>query len=329
MAGLSRFDAAGLDGPSASRQGACTMRMISAIFLCVQLAMAAFAGGAPAQDESAIRLSANLSEGGAPLIAGLRWRLFNARAEGDGSHALIAESTEAQPVLSAPPGDYVVHAAFGLASAVKRFTLAEDSHAERLTLNAGALKIIGTLGDAPIDPTHLSVSIYVPEHNNPEAKLVYSKGRAGDVIGLPEGAYHVVSTYLDTVRAGSVGAAREAGGAPGAATPTNSIVNADIKVPAGKIIDLTLRHRYAKLTLKLVNAPGAEALANTNFTVLTPGGDPIRELIGAFPSLVLAEGEYVAIARHDSKTYQSSFQVQSGLDRDVEVVAKDSAQQGP
>jgi hypothetical protein len=124
-----------------------------------------------------------------------------------------------------------------------------------------------------------------------------------------------VSTYLDSSAAGkAVGASN--------AIVTNSIVSADIKVPSGKVLDVTLRHRYATLTLKLVNAAGAEALANTNFTILTPGGDLIRELIGAFPSLVLAEGEYVVIARHDSKTYQSTFEVQSGLDRDVEIVAQ-------
>ena len=59
-----------------------------------------------------------------------------------------------------------------------------------------------------------------------------------------------------------------------------------------------------------------------SLNVPDPGGDLIRELIGAFPSLVLAEGEYVVIARHDAKTYQSTFQVQSGLDRDVEVIAQ-------
>ena len=48
----------------------------------------------------------------------------------------------------------------------------------------------------------------------------------------------------------------------------------------------------------------------------------MRELVGAFPSLVLAEGEYVVVARHDAKTYQSTFTVQSGMDRDVEVLAK-------
>ena len=100
-------------------------------------------------------------------------------------------------------------------------------------------------------------------------------------------------------------------------------------MPSGKLIDVTLRHRCATLTLKLVNKPGGEALANTTFTVLTPGGDVIRELIGAFPSLVLAEGEYVVIARHDAKTYQSTFQVQSGMDRDVEVVAQENGKEGP
>ncbi|MFZ3180883.1 MAG: hypothetical protein WA156_11905, partial [Methylocystis silviterrae] len=61
----------------------------------------------------------------------------------------------------------------------------------------------------------------------------------------------------------------------------------------------------------------------TSFSVLTPGGDVIREMIGAFPSLVLAEGEYVAIARHEGKTYQGTFRVQSTKDSDVEILIRD------
>jgi hypothetical protein len=80
------------------------------------------------------------------------------------------------------------------------------------------------------------------------------------------------------------------------------------------------------MTLKLVNAPGGEALANTTFTVLTPGGDVIRELIGAFPQLALAEGEYVAIARYQGKTYQGVFKVGANQDRDVEVLAQNAQQ---
>ena len=286
-----------------------------------------------ASAQATLNLSAVLS-GGAPLTGGLRWRVFGAQADPDGSHPLIVESSLAQPTLTVPPGDYVVHVAFGLASAAKRLTLGAEVRSERLTLSAGALRIEGTLADAPIDPSKLALAIYVPQNRNPLGKLIYAKAKAGDIIGLPEGSYHIVSTYLDTVGAHSGvsaagNSAKSAAVAPAAAIPSNSMANADIKVVSGKLIDVTIRHRCATLTLKLVNKAGADALANTTFTVLTPGGDVIRELVGAFPSLVLAEGEYVVIARHESKVFQSTFQVQTGMDRDVEVVAQESGKQGP
>lgn len=281
----------------------------------------------PDAGQGTLRLWAALGGSATPLTGGLRWRVFAARSDLDGSHPLVAESNEPQPTLTVPPGDYVIHVALGLASAAKRVSVTQEVKSERLTLNAGALRVTGTLGGAAIDPSKLSIAIYVPERNNPEGKLVYPKARAGEIIGLPEGGYHIVSTFLDTVGVGSVGVGKPGGGAPNAPTPTNSIVAADIKVVSGKLIDVTLRHRCATVTIKLVNAAGAEALANSSFTVLTPGGDLIRELIGAFPSLVLGEGEYVVIARHDAKTYQATFQVQSGLDRDVEVIAQESAKQ--
>ncbi len=284
--------------------------------------------------QATLNLSAVLSGVAAPVTGGLRWRVFGAKADPDGSHPLIVESSQAQPTLTIPPGDYVVHVAFGLASAAKRVTLGAEVRSERLTLAAGALRIEGTVSDAPIDPSKLSLAIYVPQNRNPLGKLVYAKAKAGDIVGLPEGSYHIVSTYLDTVGARSTVSAqgnsgKSAAPAPPAAIPSNSVVNADIKVVSGKRIDVAIRHRCATLTLKLVNKQGAEALANTTFTILTPGGDVIRELVGAFPSLVLAEGEYVVIARHESKVYQSTFQVQTGMDRDVEVVAEENGKQGP
>jgi hypothetical protein len=56
--------------------------------------------------------------------------------------------------------------------------------------------------------------------------------------------------------------------------------------------------------------------------VLTPGGDTIREAIGAFPSMTLAEGEYIVIARNGGKVFTQEFQVKSGYDRDIEVIVK-------
>ncbi|HEY8126645.1 MAG TPA: hypothetical protein VIF88_14640 [Methylocystis sp.] len=268
---------------------------------------------APTERLSQLRLSATLSANDQqPVRSGLVWRVFEESAQPDGSHKLVAQSEEAIPTLPLPDGAYIVHAAYGLAGVTRRVAIEGGSVAERIVLNAGGLKLIDKLGDAQIPAQRLSISIYVPERGNSEAKLILANANSDDVICLPEGAYHVVSTLLDTGQ-----------GAQGGTNLTNSVVTADLKIPAGKLIEATLRHRAATMTLKLVKQPGGEALANTSFSVLTPGGDVIREMIGAFPSLVLAEGEYVAIARHEGKTYQGTFRVQSTKDSDVEILMRD------
>lgn len=272
---------------------------------------------APANTEglATLRLSATLGANDSQTVrSGMVWRVFEEATQPDGSHKLVAQSDEATPTLPLPDGAYVVHAAYGLAGATRRVVVEGHNVSERLPLNAGALKLIDMLGETKIPAQRLSTSIYVPERGNAEAKLVVANAKSDEVICLPEGAYHIVSTLLDTTQ-----------GAQGGNNTTNSVVTADLKVPAGKLIEATLKHHAAAITLKLVKAPGGEALANTSFSVLTPGGDVIRELIGAFPSLVLAEGEYVAIARHEGKTYQNTFRVQSTKDADVEVLIKEEA----
>ena len=109
---------------------------------------------------------------------------------------------------------------------------------------------------------------------------------------------------------------------PHVAVPALPEVAPDLKVETGKITEATLNHRAATVTLKLVASIGGEAFAGTAFSVLTPGGDVIREAIGAFPSVTLAEGDYVLIARHESEVYTREFKVESGLNRDVEILAK-------
>jgi hypothetical protein len=266
--------------------------------------------------QGALFLSATLGASSQAVRSGLRWRVVAERAEADGQHALVAESQEATPLLRLPDGDYIVHAAWGLASAMKRVSVNGKVVNERLSLNAGALKISSVLGDSPLPPNRLSITVNAPDRQGAEGRVIVQDAKPGEIIRLPEGSYRVVSTYLEKEQAGSTPA-------PGAApNATNSVVNAELRVQAGRITEATLRHRAANMTLKLVNAPGGEALANTSFTVLTPGGDVIREMVGAFPSLVVAEGEYVVIARRAGKTWQATFTVQSALDRDVEVIAK-------
>ena len=53
---------------------------------------------------------------------------------------------------------------------------------------------------------------------------------------------------------------------------------------------------------------------------------PIKETVGAFASMVLAEGDYTVIAKNRDKLFQRDFTVVAGKNQDVEVLV--SQQQG-
>lgn len=233
------------------------------------------------------------------IRSGLVWRVFEERGDGV-APALVARSDAAAPSWPLPPGAYLVHAAYGYASASRRVSVGSGPTTERLTISAGALVLGGAVGDAPIPSNRLTFSIFVPIGTNSEGRLVLGDAKGGEVIRLPEGSYHVVSTYGES----------------------NAIMRTDLKVEVGRVTEATLNHRAATVTLKLVAAEGGEAFAGTAFSVLTPGGDVIREAIGAFPSVTLAEGDYTLIARHEGQVYTREFKIESGLNRDIEVLAK-------
>ena len=233
-----------------------------------------------------------------PIRSGLVWRIFEDR--GDASQPnIVARSTSPTPSFILSPGNYIIHAAYGFASASKRISVQRGNLNERLAINAGALQLKGAVSGSPIPANRVTFSVYVPEAQNSEGRLVIADAKSNDMIRLPECTYHVVSTYCDA----------------------NAIMRSDLKVESGRVTEATLNNRAAAVTLKLVASAGGEAFAGTAFSVLTPGGDVIREAIGAFPSVTLAEGEYVLIARHEGKVYTREFKIESGLDRDIEVLA--------
>ncbi len=237
------------------------------------------------------------------IRSGLVWRILSDKGDGQPPQ-IIARTSASTASFTLEPGTYMVHAAYGFASGTKRVTIAKGATLnERITVNAGGLRIAGSIGDNPIPAARLSYSVFVPLQGNSEGRLVVANARSSELLRLPEGTYHVVSTYGDS----------------------NAIQRADIKVEPGKVTEATMHHRAAKVTLKLVANAGGEAFAGTAFSVLTPGGDVIREAIGAFPQVILAEGNYVLIARQDGQLYTREFKVESGLDRDIEVLAQMTA----
>jgi hypothetical protein len=237
-----------------------------------------------------------------PVInGGLVWRVFTDRPDESGTFKLIREERGATPNIVLPPGGYVVHVTLGLVSAVRPVTLKSDTFRESFVLPAGGLRIEGRVGTSKIPQNQISFAIYKgSQFEAAERAALLPSVAAGDVVLLPEGTYYIISNYGDA----------------------NSVVRSDIRVQAGKLTDVIITHRAAVITLKLVGDKGGEALANTAWSVITPGGDVIKESIGAFPRVILSEGEYRAIAKNEGKVFERPFNVVNGVDGEIEVVAR-------
>jgi len=249
----------------------------------------------------ALALSARFGKAAPPIDGGLTWRVFSAKRDAAGKYPLIKEDKSAAPTLVLPPGNYIVYVGFGLATSVKPVSLSGQTVHEDFDLPAGALRLEARVGDARIPAGQVSFDVYKGSQFEPgDRRPIAEHVMTGNVVVVPEGTYYIVSNYGDA----------------------NSVVRSDIRVAAGKLTDITVTHRAAAITLKLVAEKGGEALANTAWSVLTPGGDVIKESIGAFPRVILAEGEYRAIARNEGKVYEREFKVVTGVDGDVEVLAR-------
>src|SRR4029078_10681618 len=69
-----------------------------------------------------------------------------------------------------------------------------------------------------------------------------------------------------------------------------------------------------------VQSPGGEALADTQWSILTTTGDVVKENAGALPTHILAVGDYAVVANHNAESYTSKFSVFSGQAKQIEVV---------
>lgn len=260
--------------------------------------------GASTAGQAVLSLTARYGKDMPVINSGLVWRVFADKPDESGVFKLIREDRGATPNIVLPPGGYVVHVTMGLVSAVRPVTLKSETDRESFVLPAGGLRIEGRVGTSRIPPNQISFAIYKGSQfdggDRADRASLVPNVAAGDVALLPEATYYIISNYGDA----------------------NSVVRSDIRVQAGKLTDVVITHRAAVITLKLVSDKGGEALANTAWSVITPGGDVIKESIGAFPRVVLSEGEYRAIAKNEGKVFERSFNVVNGVDGEVEVVAR-------
>lgn len=249
----------------------------------------------------ALAVQARFGRDAPAITGGLHWRVYSDKPDQTGAFRVLREDKAASPTFVLPAGGYVVHVNLGLAAAAKRVQLRSETLREVFEIPAGGVRFEGRVGDSRIPAGQISFDLFKgSQFETGEKRPIVQDVVSGDMVLVPEGSYHVVSNYGDG----------------------NAVVRSDIRVQSGKLMDVTINHRAAVITLKLVGERGGEALANTAWSVLTPGGDVIKEAVGAFPRFILAEGDYLVIARNEGRVFNHDFKVEPGFDREIEVAAK-------
>lgn len=256
------------------------------------------AAEAVAAEKQLVTLTAQITEHGMNIPEGLVWRVFDTRMDASGELALAAKSEDATARLELVPGEYVVHVAYGRAQASDTLEVVEGDNTKSVVLDAGAIRLNAAVaGDVTIPINLLRFDVFTAG-NAGDRTLVAQGLSANDIVTLNAGTYHVVSYFGDV----------------------NAVVRADLRVEPGQMTEATLYHRAAQVTFKLVTETGGEAIADVEWTVKTAGGATVYSNIGAFPATVLAEGDYLVLAKRGETVYNREFEVRPGPGREIEVL---------
>ena len=261
-------------------------------------ATATEAVAAVALEKQPVTLNARITENGMNIPEGLVWRVFDTRTDSSGELALAAKSEQATATFDLAPGEYVVHVAYGRAQASETIEVATGGASRSIVLDAGAMRLNAAVsGDVGIPINLLRFDIFTAGSES-DRTLIAQGLAANDIVTLNAGTYHVVSYFGDV----------------------NAVVRADLRVEPGQLTDATLYHRASQVTFKLVTEQGGEAIADVDWTVKTASGQTVFSDIGAFPATVLAEGEYLILAKRGETVYNREFEVQPGQSREIEVL---------
>ncbi len=257
--------------------------------------------GQSSSQKQRVVLEARLTPQSKVISDGIEWRVYQNRPNADGKLPLLAYAEGGVKAFDITPGEYLVHAAYGHAGAVKRIIVDSDSRREEFNLNAGGLRLSAIAAvNTPIPNRSLRFDIFSEfDEKAGQRRLLARDIRPDEVVAFPVGTYHVVSRF------GSL----------------NAEVRADLRVQPGKLTEANMLHRAAMITFRLVRSEGGDAIADTAWSILTESGDVIEERASTFPTMVLAEGNYTAIAKNNDTIYSQDFRVRSGINHDVEVLA--------
>lgn len=245
-----------------------------------------------------LTLEASLSPDSEILQAGIQWRVFSAQLGPDGTMPMVTERSGGTISFQLPPAEYLIHASFGRSSVVRRISVGTEPQKEIFVLNAGGIRLSANLAEKPLMSEELNFEIYSSARDeNGQRTLIVNNIKAGQLVSLSEGRYHVVSRY------GAI----------------NAIVRADLSVQAGKLTEAVMEQNGAKIDVKLTAYGGNEAIANTAWSVQTQGGEEVFASSQANPNFILGTGSYVIVAQHAGGVTTREITVKSGKNQSVNL----------
>lgn len=252
---------------------------------------------------SPVSLTALLNEGGLPIQNNLVWRIFSAKPDRDDKYKLLSTHREANPTAALAPGEYLINSSYGRAYLTKKITVKLNQPINEIfVMNAGGVRLGSVMANGkPVPHNTVSYTIYSDERDQfGTRQKVISDAKPGLIIRLNAGIYHIVSRYGDA----------------------NALVSADVTIEPGKLTEATINHTAAKVSFKLVFNRGGEALADTQWSILTPQGSVVKNSAGALPTHILAAGNYVVMARRKGQIFKQPFQVKPAEIKQIEVLVR-------
>jgi hypothetical protein len=248
-----------------------------------------------------VTLSAKISDDGTLLTNGVVWRVFSMALTSTGEAQLLGTADTSVAVFTLTPGEYLVHAAYGLAQQTQTIIVDNTSSAHIITMDAGGLRLTAAIsGDVPIKEENVRFSIF-PDGFEEDARAVLAQDLApNQIVHLNAGTYHVVSNFGDQ----------------------NATVQADLRVEPGQLTEATLYHNAAKINFRLVSEERGDAIADVEWSVKNSDGDTVFSELGTFPSAILAEGDYTVLARRGTGVFNRDFSVAPGPEQKIEVLTQ-------
>ncbi len=253
------------------------------------------------QSLAPVKLSALIKEQGSPIESGLVWRIYQSKKDPSGRYKLIKSVRTPQFDDKLPLGVYLVNLSWGRSHLTEKMDiLSTKPFTRQFIMNAGGLR----LGARHIDGSLLQANevnykIYSDERDQfGKRRLILDNVTPNKTIRLNAGIYHISSLY----------------------GTANGLIETDITVEAGKLTEAIINHTASKVTFKLVDKPGGEALAGAVWRITSPDGKLIKDVGGALPTLVLAAGDYLINAQYLGRSFARKVSIQPGAPVHVEIV---------